>query len=295
MTLCAPPKVSIGLPVYNGERTIVRAIECLLAQSFCDFELIIADNASTDRTGDICRRFADIDSRIRYIRHPENLGMTNNFIFVLEQSVGEYFMWAATDDYRTEDFIELNLAFLDAHPEFVASACPNCFEDEVHFSNRLVRFGLFGSLEDRYMAFLENCWQSHGILFSLMRTEIIKKYPLLGQELTAGDWAINMYLASCGQIHRTGPGALILGRGGASSQNGWNLFRTRRIEVAIPLYEFSSYVLRLMKPLSLPSWWRVFMKLLGLNAFASMDQARSELYRCYCRHFRKNWRKLWKL
>jgi glycosyltransferase involved in cell wall biosynthesis len=64
------PRVRIGLPAYNGERHLPAALDSLLAQTYGDFELIISDNASTDRTEEICREYAARDSRIRYHRSP---------------------------------------------------------------------------------------------------------------------------------------------------------------------------------------------------------------------------------
>ncbi len=90
--------VSIGMPVFNGEKYIRDALETLLSQSYRDFELIISDNASTDETAVICQQYAARDSRIRYIRQPQNIGVHANFGFVLEQARGKYFMWAAADD-----------------------------------------------------------------------------------------------------------------------------------------------------------------------------------------------------
>lgn len=101
----AVPMVSIGMPVFNGERFIEKALDSILAQSYPHFELIISDNASTDRTGDICQRYAERDARIRYVRQSANKGASWNFRFVLDQSVGEYFMWAAADDWRYPNFI----------------------------------------------------------------------------------------------------------------------------------------------------------------------------------------------
>lgn len=108
----APPLVSIGLPVYNGETDIARALDCLLAQTFENFELIVADNASTDETERICRAYAARDSRIRYFRHAQNLGAIANFSFVLHEAVGDYFMWAAADDERAPDCVAFYLAHI---------------------------------------------------------------------------------------------------------------------------------------------------------------------------------------
>ena len=78
------PRVSIGLPIYNGERRFMsEAIESVLAQTFTDFELIICDNASTDRTPEICQQYARRDKRIKYYRNEKNIGILVNFIFFL--------------------------------------------------------------------------------------------------------------------------------------------------------------------------------------------------------------------
>jgi len=100
------PKISIGMPVYNGVKYIREALDSLLGQTFTDFELIISDNASTDNTEAICREYAAKDERIRYIRQPHNLGASANFKFVLDEALGEYFMWAAADDVWDKNWIE---------------------------------------------------------------------------------------------------------------------------------------------------------------------------------------------
>ena len=73
--MSALPRLSIGLPVYNGENYLAESLEALLGQTYEDFELIISDNASTDGTADICQRYGKQDSRIRYIRQPRNIGL----------------------------------------------------------------------------------------------------------------------------------------------------------------------------------------------------------------------------
>ena len=92
------PKVSIGLPVYNGEKFIKESIDSLISQTYKDFELIISDNASQDNTEQICRNFELKDKRIKYFRQPKNKGAFPNFTEVLNKSSGHYFMWAASDD-----------------------------------------------------------------------------------------------------------------------------------------------------------------------------------------------------
>ena len=111
------PRLSIGLPVYNGEKFLAESIESLLGQSYEDFELIISDNASSDGTADICRRYARQDSRIRYIRQQHNIGSAPNHNFVIEQAGGELFKHASHDDLYARNLVELCVAALDEHPD----------------------------------------------------------------------------------------------------------------------------------------------------------------------------------
>ena len=107
------PKVTVGLPVYNGEQYLAGAIESILKQDFEDFEFIISDNGSDDKTHDICKYYAKIDNRIRYYRYPKNLGGYKNFRRVLEASSGKYFMWNAADDLRERTMITDCLSVLE--------------------------------------------------------------------------------------------------------------------------------------------------------------------------------------
>jgi glycosyltransferase involved in cell wall biosynthesis len=111
--------VSIGMPVYNGERFLRQALKSLLAQEHSHFELIISDNGSQDRTEEVCREFMARDSRIRYIRHAENRGARWNFSYVLRQGHAKYFLWAACDDLWHPTFLDKCVAMLEAHPDAV--------------------------------------------------------------------------------------------------------------------------------------------------------------------------------
>jgi glycosyltransferase involved in cell wall biosynthesis len=113
----ARPKVSIGLPVYNGADHLGAALDSFLRQSFRDFELIVCDNASTDKTAEICQAVAATDGRIRYYRNPENIGGVRNENLTFHLARGEYFKLAAHDDLVSDDFIERSLEVLEASPE----------------------------------------------------------------------------------------------------------------------------------------------------------------------------------
>ena len=113
------PRLTIGLPVYNGEKYLAQSLDALLGQTYQDFELIIADNASTDGTADICQRYAQQDSRVRYLRQPQNVGLAPNHNVVVEQARGELFKWAASDDLYARELIERCVDALDEHPDVV--------------------------------------------------------------------------------------------------------------------------------------------------------------------------------
>jgi glycosyltransferase involved in cell wall biosynthesis len=107
------PKISIGLPVYNGENFLKEALDSILSQTFKDFEIIISDNASTDRTETICREYAAHEPRIRYFRSRFNLGASNNFNRVLTLSTGKYFKWISHDDLHDRNFLSKCIQVLD--------------------------------------------------------------------------------------------------------------------------------------------------------------------------------------
>jgi glycosyltransferase involved in cell wall biosynthesis len=115
------PRVGVGMPVYNGSNYIRQAIESLLAQTFTDFELLICDNASTDDTEAICRKYAEQDNRIRYVRNRVNLGGGPNNTRVFELSRGEYFKIANHDDICHPEFLEQCVRVLDDRPDVVCA------------------------------------------------------------------------------------------------------------------------------------------------------------------------------
>ena len=127
---CTKPLVSVGIPVFNGGRYIERAIESLLAQSLRDFEVIISDNASTDNTQALCERYAHLDSRIRYLRQPENIGAPRNYNAVVHEAQGTFFKWSSASDECAVDFLAKCVATLQADSGAVLAFGRTRFIDE---------------------------------------------------------------------------------------------------------------------------------------------------------------------
>lgn len=177
----ACPRVSLGLPVYNGETYLEGAIESLLAQTYEDFELIITDNASTDRTEEICRGFAERDPRVRYERNPENLGAAGNFNRAFELARGEFFKWAAHDDLNEATFLERCVDSLDASPEVVLSYPQACIIDgsgkrlEVYDPELATESS---AVEERFGSLMRGhkCYE----VFGLMRRDVLAQTIVMG-------------------------------------------------------------------------------------------------------------------
>ncbi len=115
------PLLTIGMPVYNAERYLVETLESLLNQTFTDFELIISDNASTDRTEEICRKYAARDNRIRYSRNAKNMGAGWNFNHVYTLATGKYYKQAAHDDVCERTFFETCIRALEQDPSLTVA------------------------------------------------------------------------------------------------------------------------------------------------------------------------------
>jgi glycosyltransferase involved in cell wall biosynthesis len=113
------PLVSIGLPVYNGENYVAKAIGSVLEQTLRDLELVISDNASTDRTQTICEEFAQRDARVRYFRNERNLGAGPNYDQAFYRALGKYFNWLAHDDRLAPTYLEEAVACLERNPDAV--------------------------------------------------------------------------------------------------------------------------------------------------------------------------------
>jgi glycosyltransferase involved in cell wall biosynthesis len=180
------PRLSIGLPVYNAEEALTESLEALLGQSYPDFELIISDNASTDGTADLCRRYAKQDSRIRYLRQPRNIGRVPNHNFVIDEARGELFKWAAGDDLYARDLLRRCVDALDARPEVVLAHTQSAIVDKCGRIMKLVDYPPATDAPrapDRFRSMLFDGWgdDSYGVI----RTAVLRRTPLHGSYLNA--------------------------------------------------------------------------------------------------------------
>lgn len=174
---CNEPCVTIGMPVFNGEAFIEGALDSLLNQSFSDFELYISDNASSDRTEDICRAYASRDSRISYRRQPANLGASANFREVFKEARGRYFMWAAADDRRDSRFLEFAVSILDERKEIGLVFCAGETCDLK--TNRTVEWDCgYCASPRKWLRFLHRLINScPSLIYGLHRKSVLNQIP----------------------------------------------------------------------------------------------------------------------
>ena len=267
------PKVSIGMPVYNGEEYIRKALDSLLAQTFTDFELIISDNASTDETEAICREYMKKDSRIRYVRQVENRGGGANFKFVLDEAQGEYFMWAAHDDIRSPNFLSVNLDFLCRNPDFVASISPVRFEGGEFDEIRMGDSGLTGEVSQRFTLFFRGRrFHANGRFYSLMRRDDIKDC-FRDEYILGNDLAIVLRLAGKGKFNRSSEGWVVLGTKGMSSgKNIIRMYRRSWLDFFIPFHRLSGITVELCRDFSVRDKSELVFHLLKYNLRAFVGQ-----------------------
>jgi glycosyltransferase involved in cell wall biosynthesis len=136
--------VTIGVPVYNGAHYVAAALDCLIAQTFQDIEILVSDNASTDATGEIVRGYAARDPRIKYFRNDRNIGAQPNYNRTFDNATGKYLKWHACDDLIAPSYIEKCVALLEADPSAVLCHSETGLIDDtgalLHFDAELQRF-----------------------------------------------------------------------------------------------------------------------------------------------------------
>jgi glycosyltransferase involved in cell wall biosynthesis len=274
------PRVTVGMPVYNGGEKFRHVLDTIVGQTYKNFQLIISDNASTDVTESICRDMASRDQRVIYIRQPQNIGAEANFDFVLSKADTEYFMWAAADDVRSEDFIENNLDFLDRNLDFVGSTCPVRFFGKAFDP---VRMGDQTREEiepfERMLNFFQ-IWHANGRFYSLFRTDVLRSVKGYGEKFLGSDWSTIVHLLARGKLKRLDSGFVELGPNGISnSLEIFARYRTRLICWFLPMFDFSFATLRLFQRASLRCKVKVFMILLKANWMTFNWQIRFEIKR----------------
>ncbi len=207
------PIITIGLPSYNGEKTIRRTIESILAQTVTNFKLIISDDKSTDSTPQICREYEKKDKRIKFIQKNKNEGWIKNFSFLAKKSNTKYFVWIANDDYWDKQFIEKNINFLETNPKTVGSISninligQNIKNHEIEGKEegaeiKNSKFKFVRPIEGTYDEKIRNIVEFNWIInfYSIFRTKELQ-VSLIDNVFVSWDFAIILNIIKFGDLH----------------------------------------------------------------------------------------------
>lgn len=215
------PRVSIGMPVFNGETHLEDALTSLQAQTYRDIEIVVCDNASTDRTAEICRAHADADPRIRCVRNAENVGPVANFNLALSRARGEYFMWASHDDLWHPTYVTRCLEGFDVDTGLVlvgtvAELVAPDTRARLLVDHGLSTLGLGPAARYRSLKrALDSGTHYGGIFYGLYRrSALLRATPL--PNMIAGDHVVLARLSLIGSFH-TVPEILFTKRWGGTS------------------------------------------------------------------------------
>jgi glycosyltransferase involved in cell wall biosynthesis len=188
----AVPRLTLGLPVYNGERYLAESLDALLAQTYTDFELIISDNGSTDRTGEIAREYEARDHRVRYVHHPVNRGSTFNHNFVIEQARGELVKWVSHDDLYDPELLQRCMDAIDARPEIALAHAWTAFIDEEGQVTHKIDYPLTTDVADPVERF-RSVLYTHGgdDIYGIIPMSVLRRVKPFGSY----HWADRTYVA----------------------------------------------------------------------------------------------------
>lgn len=194
------PQLSIGLPVYNGQNYVRQALESILAQTYQDFELIISDNASTDRTEEICREYLT-DPRVHYYRAVKNNGGAWNWNRVFELSKGVYFKWCAHDDTMSPEFVERCIRELEKDPNIILCHSKNAIIDVNSKLAGAYHLGDIIDSEKPHERFREmlNKKGIPWLIFGVFRRDLLSKTPIFGCYI-GSDWNLLAEVSLVGRI-----------------------------------------------------------------------------------------------
>jgi glycosyltransferase involved in cell wall biosynthesis len=290
-------RLSIGLPVYNGEKFLQSRLDGILSQTFSDFDLVISDNASTDSTADICKEYALKDNRISYIRQEKNIGPFNNFKFILDKAHNEYFVFAAVDDLWKPTFLEKNIKVLDSDDDVVGSISKctrygtyiedfSIFPEDSFFIQFYKKIrGYFrkygsvsatGSYDKRIRSFLKNL--SGQNIYAIFRTNHFKNvFPI--EHNIAFDPITILKILKFGEIHLVDEELLCFYSGGFSSEGMKNLLSDIKIGKFGIFFPTTTFTLWCLKNLG----YKIFLKNLDIflisMTITNLHMTLSELWR----------------
>jgi len=238
------PLVSIGIPTYNRPKTLYKTLESITKQTYQNIEIIVSDNCSPDNeTETVVRDFMKTDDRIHFYRQSSNIGMFNNFKFVLQVSKGDYFCWAADDDSRSYDFIEAcvnkfnemqdlaktsNLILVNSYSELIDPVTENL----IAVDKGCTTIGF--SAEQRYRRYIDSIFKEQAwvgdLIYGLIKRDAADKAMLTQPNILGWDHIFLANLALQGEFYTIPKSMMRSSPGGISTTDDDKMARSQLIE-----------------------------------------------------------------
>lgn len=188
-------KVSIVIPVFNAEKTIGRTLDTLLSQTMTDFEVIMVDDCSTDKSSEVCQHYSKSDSRFHYVRQSENMGPAAARNTGMDRMQGDYVTFIDSDDTVENNYLEV---LFDAAKKSNADIVWCGFQYIYIETGQVqkVTYGHNGLLgqKDFFLCFLDDCPGVGSMWNKCYKTEFVRLHNLrIDEERVYGeDWDFNM-------------------------------------------------------------------------------------------------------
>jgi len=237
------PLVTVGIPTYNRPDGLQRTLECILAQTYSNLQVIVSDNCSTDpKVTSILHRFAAQDTRVQVYVQKENLSIIPNFQFLLDKATGDYFMWAADDDHWDPNFIDVCVQGMEQYPD--VSLCMTDLKivdtGGIAKQSRLNRGFMQNNLYVRSFNFVKSTDENKYFFCGVYRTALIKNIPFSNS--WGGDHMFIYETLSKGKfLYLKGRSCFYYHRGGSST----NMDRVRKaFNIKSRYYFFEAYFLK---------------------------------------------------
>ncbi|WGM88496.1 MAG: glycosyltransferase family 2 protein [Candidatus Bathyarchaeum tardum] len=250
------PRVSIGLPVFNGEEYLEETLNSIISQKFTDFELIISDNGSTDNTSKICQEYAQIDNRIIYYKTNKNRGAAWNFNQVFKMSSGYYFKWSAHDDLHHPEHLLKCVRVLDEDPSIIM--CYSKIGVINEYGEKKGHYDYCAKLdsykpEHRFSEILQK--RPFFALFGVIKRSVLEQTPLFAGYI-GSDWNLLGEISLTGRIFEI-PEYLFFRREHAKAYT--NIYYSKNINIHDHGKESLWWTGATKKPLiTLPCWKNCF-------------------------------------
>lgn len=274
------PLVTIGVPVLNGEKTIERALKSIVSQTYSNIEIIISNNNSNDQTELICRKFFNLNKKVKVINQEKQITMTENFIFLLTQAKKKtkYFCWVAADDYISSNFIEVNLRFLETNKSFIASTSPTNYKGYRYNTNKMGDCSIIDSSLGKRISKALDMVHSNARIFSLFKYEIFDDLIFSDKHFLGSDFNIILHALKKGKFNKANLGYIVLSKSGTShQQNLFKAYAKSKFDLIFPFNALLINALYSFKDYSIGIKIIIMYKIFNFNIYTNISRLKTKV------------------